>query len=524
MNSKMYKNIATLMLGGSLMLGAAGCTDKFEEFNTNPKAPTIEEMEGDFSYTATLIGNMIPVVALGQENDFQMIDQMIGCEYGHMTAANNNWGSDGMFGNYNPRLGWQGTPFTTLMPKYIYTPFFKIRDASGGEGLVYSWANMLRIFGTVRISDLYGPTPFSMIGGGTSYQVEYDDMPDLYNAMFEELDAAITGLKAASTGNANATFAGIDPIYQGDIAKWAKFANTLKLRMALRIVNANPNLAKTKAEEAANDPAGLISSPADAAWSSNIPGGNSLHKVTASWNEGRISSDITSYMNGYSDPRLPLYAKKATDGTYNGMRHGVYKYATGYKDYSLTIYESTDKLLAISASESWFLRAEGALRGWNMGGTAKELYEQGIRTSMTERKVEDAAAVTAYLESTATPANYVATDNSAYSVSAQTTICPKFDENASFETNLERIIVQKWLGNFPNGWESWADFRRTGYPKWFPIYQNLATDGVTTDRGMRRIPFPQTEFNTNEANVKKAIQMLGGPDNSATDLWWAKKD
>ena len=61
------------MMGGSLLLGAAGCTDKFEDFNTNPKAPTMGEMEGDFAYTATLIGNMIPVVAIGQENDFQMI-------------------------------------------------------------------------------------------------------------------------------------------------------------------------------------------------------------------------------------------------------------------------------------------------------------------------------------------------------------------------------------------------------------------------------------------------------------------
>ena len=524
MNTNMYKNIASLMVGGSILLGAVGCTDKFEDFNTDPKAPTPEEMEGDFASTATLISSIIPVVALGQENDYQMIDQMIGCEYGRMTSAANMWGSDMYYATYNPSVVWSGNTFDTNMPK-IYTPFFMIRNISGTEGLAYHWANLIRVFGSLRVSDCYGPIPFSKIGTGSDFAVAYDDMPTLYNAMFEQLDLAIAGLKEAAGGGAvSSLLQEVDYIYQGDMNKWVKFANTLKLRMAMRLVNVEPQLAQRKAEEAVNDPAGVISDPSEAAWSTFIPGGNSFHKVNVLWNEGRVSADLTSYMNGYSDPRLPLYAKKATDGTYNGMRHGVYKYATGYKDYSLTIYESTDKLLAISASESWFLRAEGALRGWNMGGTAKELYEQGIRTSMTERKVEDAAAVTAYLESTATPANYVATDNSAYSVSAQTTICPKFDENASFETNLERIIVQKWLGNFPNGWESWADFRRTGYPKWFPIYQNLATDGVTTDRGMRRIPFPQTEFNTNEANVKKAIQMLGGPDNSATDLWWAKKD
>ncbi|MCM1413860.1 MAG: SusD/RagB family nutrient-binding outer membrane lipoprotein [Bacteroides sp.] len=517
----MYKNIASLMLGGALVFGTASCTDKFEDFNTDPKNPTVEQMEGDFAYTATLIGNMVPIVALGQENDFQMIDQMIGCEYGHMMAASNNWGTDGMFGNYNPRIGWQGIPFTTLMPKYMYTPFFQIRDVSSGEGLVYHWANILRIYGTQRVSDCYGPTPFSMIGGGDSFQVEYDDTPDLYNYMFEELDKSIAVLKTAVGGTVSSTLQQADVVYGGDIAKWVKFANTLKLRMAMRIVNANPNLAKQKAEEAANDPGGLVADATDAAWSSYIPGGNALQKTSELWGEGRVSADITAYMNGYNDPRLPILVAPAADGSFNGARQGVYRYQTGFSTYSLSTTKSDSKLLSMAACESWFLRAEGALRGWNMGGqSAKEYYETGVQVSMNER----GASIGNYLEGTDGPANYTATDNTAYSVNAQTTICPKYDESASFETNLERIIVQKWLGNFPNGWESWADFRRTGYPKWFPIYENRSTDGVTTSRGMRRIPFPQSEFNTNEANVKKAIQMLGGPDTGATDLWWCKKN
>lgn len=507
------------MFGGSLMLGAAGCTDSFEDFNTNPKAPTMEEMEGDFSYTATLIGNMIPVVAISHENDYQMIYQMIGCEYGRMTTASNLWGTDGMFATYNPRIGWQGYPFDTMMSKYIYTPFFKIRDASNGEGLVYHWANLLRIFGTMQLSDCYGPTPFSMVGTGGSFAVAYDNMPDLYDAMFKELDEAIDALKAAGSGT-NATFANTDYIYSGDISKWVKFANTLKLRMAMRIVNPNPTLAQQKAEEAVADIGGLISEPGDAAWNHEHPQGNALHKVSVLWGEGCISADITAYMSGYSDPRLEKYAKPAENGELIGARSGVYRYPTGFEDYSKTIYDEKSDLLSISASESWFLRAEGALRGWSMGGNAKDLYEQGVKVSMQERGAE----IGDYLNSTATPANYTALENASYNISAQSTICPKYDENAGFETNLERIIVQKWLGNFPNGWESWADFRRTGYPKWFPVVDNLSTDGVTKERGMRRIPFPQSEFNTNEANIKAAIQMLGGPDNSATDLWWAKKN
>ena len=157
-----------------------------------------------------------------------------------------------------------------------------------------------------------------------------------------------------------------------------------------------------------------------------------------------------------------------------------------------------------------------------MGGTAKELYEQGVKVSMEERS----ATIGSYLDCTDGPADYVDSDPShpERNIAAQSTIAPKYDEGASFDENLERIIVQKWLGNYPNGWETWADFRRTGYPKFFPVVDNRSTDGVTDARGVRRLPFPQSEFNTNEANVKAAQGYLGGPDNTATDLWWALKN
>ena len=517
MNNNKFKQIATLMLGGTLMLGSIGCTESFEDFNTNPKAPTPEQMEGDFASTATLISTMIPVMVQGQENNYQMIDQMIGCEYGHMTSARNHWGSDAYFACFNPSQGWSEIPYTTSMPQ-IYTPYFKIRDLSGGEGLTYHWANLIRIFGTLRVSDCYGPIPFSKIGQGSEYQVAYDDMETLFNAMFKELDAAIPVLKESGFAS---VFADVDYIYGGDMSKWVKFANTLKLRLAMRLVNVNPTLAQQKAEEAVNDAGGLISAPADAAWSTFTPGGNALHKTNISWNEGAVSADILSYMNGYADPRIPFYATANENGEYIGMRSGIWHRdaGNGFDLFSKPVVTETTPLLCISASESWFARAEGALRGWNMGGTAQSLYEKGIEVSMAER----GAALGTYLQSTATPANYEDPNNSAHNISAVSTVTPKWIEGND-EANLEQIMVQKWIGNFPNGWETWADARRTGYPKFFPPVENRSTAGVSSQRGMRRLPFPQSEFNTNEANVKAAQQMLGGADNGATDLWWAKKD
>ena len=437
------------------------------------------------------------------------------------------WGSDMYYATYNPSVVWSGNTFDTNMPK-IYTPFFMIRNISGTEGLAYHWANLIRVFGSLRVSDCYGPIPFSKIGTGSDFAVAYDDMPTLYNAMFEQLDLAIAGLKGGCRRRCRIIAPARSRLHLpgrheqvGEIRQ-----HTQAPAWPCALVNVEPQLAQRKAEEAVNDPAGVISDPSEAAWSTFIPGGNSFHKVNVLWNEGRVSADLTSLHERLQRPRLPLYADPApgsSSGEIVGARSGVFHYnilKSETTNYSYPKVTAQSKLLSISASESWFSRAEGALRGWNMGGTAKELYEEGVRVSMKERGAE----IGNYLESTAVPAAYVALDNSSYSAAAVSTICPKYDESASFDTNLERIIVQKWLGNFPNGWESWADFRRTGFPKWFPVVNNLSSVGVTSARGMRRLPFPQSEFNTNEANVKAAQLMLDGPDNSATDLWWAKKN
>ena len=129
-----------------------------------------------------------------------------------------------------------------------------------------------------------------------------------------------------------------------------------------------------------------------------------------------------------------------------------------------------------------------------------------------------------YLSSEAVPADYEDPYYSSRNIAAVSNVTPRW-QNGSDEQNLERILVQKWIASFPNGWERWGDFRRTGYPKMFPVVDNKNTDGVTAERGMRRIPYSEKEYNTNEANVKAAVaNYLGGSDTGATDLWWAKKN
>ena len=505
----------------------AGCTGKFEEYNTNPFGPTPEQMVGDGANVGALIKNMQQVLVQGQQNLSQQIDQMIGSEYGGYISNLNTWNNAGNFYTYNPRINWIGYQFDEMMPQ-IYTNYFEISRLTEKSGLVYNWSQILRVFGSLLLNNAYGPIPYTQVKDD-EMAVPYDTEADLFNAMFAELDEAIEGMTPiAASGEDTSIYAEYDMVYGADFTKWVKFANTLKLRMAIRISNADATLAQQKAEEAVAHPIGVMTAAGDAAWSTFNDGMNPYYRAEIEWNGGefRLSANVQSYLGGYADPRLAKYAKSTTYGDFTGVlgvRNGIYQSAISFAEYqkfSTTAIAQNDKLLAMSAAEAWFLRAEGSLKGWNMNGTAQELYEQGVKTSMEER----GASIGDYLSSEAVPADYEDPYKPNNNIAAISAVTPKYNADAGTAENLERILVQKWIASFPNGWERWADFRRTGYPKMFPVVNNSNNDGVTDELGMRRIPYSTNEYNTNPTNVAAAVTMLGGPDTGATDLWWAKKN
>ena len=500
----------------------AGCTGKFEEYNKSPFEPSEQEMGA--SLLGTYIMNMQQMLVQGQQNNSQMIDQMIGSEYGGYTCCINPWNGTNFY-TYNPQANWLGYTFDTMMPQ-IFTNYFSVKRLTEGEGPVYAWAQILKVYGAYLLNGIYGPIAYTKVDG-ENMAVEYDSEEVLFNALFEDLDEGINVLSAVVlNGESLDTFKEFDYVYAGSASKWVKFANTLKLRMAMRISNAAPELARQKAEEAVSSALGVMTVAADAAWSTYNDGQNPYYRAESSWNDLRLSANVGSYLGGYADPRLSVYANPAEyteDAGVVGVRSGVdqtqYTHST-YQYYSKTNIGAGDPLLVMPASEAYFLRAEGVLKGWNMGGTAKELYEQGVKTSMDERGV----SLGDYLSSEAVPADYV---DLAFGddIAAVSAVTPKYDEAAGTEENLERILVQKWIASFPNGWERWGDFRRTGYPKMFPVVDNKNSDGVTSEKGMRRVPYSEKEYQTNNANVRAAVDnFLGGVDAGTTDLWWAKKN
>jgi hypothetical protein len=251
---------------------------------------------------------------------------------------------------------------------------------------------------------------------------------------------------------------------------------------------------------------------------------NSIHNMPRMipWNEFRMSANMESVLKGYEDPRIGVFFSPAiSDGEYRGLRNGytvvdLAKPELFYDNLSAIgpKWQPVDAQNSITweimlSPEAYFLRAEGALNGWNMGGTAEELYNLGIEKSMMYWGISDAAAIAAYQQSTNVP---VSTHDAPNPVS---TIPVKFDPSVA----LEQIMTQKWLGLFPDGWEAWAEARRTDLPKMYPRMASENPD-VGPDEMMRRVQFVSGEYETNSEAVQEAIQMLGGPDKGSTRLWW----
>ena len=170
----------------------------------------------------------------------------------------------------------------------------------------------------------------------------------------------------------------------------------------------------------------------------------------------------------------------------------------------------------MTSAEIWFLRAEAALRGWS-NESVKDCYERGVKASFAQW---GAAGAETYLESEKKPADYIDAFKAENNVKAVNTLTPKWDDAASNEDKLGRIITQKWLAMYPEGGEAWAEQRRTGYPKLFPVLVNQSEGTVDTGIGPRRLNFFVGIKTTNPEQYTQLVNALGGADNCGTRLWW----
>lgn len=517
----MKKITAQFICFALLILFTCNCIGKFEDFNTNQYEPTALN-------SRLLFAQLITCMSSTEENPSQRNITFWAGPFGGMLTPSSSWSRSQHFYTYNVSDDWNKWSFDWYF-KNFYPNYFSIERFSNASGHYYALAKIMRVYIMQIIASMQGPLPYSKVESG-QYSVAYDNEETAWKAMIDDLDYSIDVL--TSLMNADPSFNELtteDRIYQGDYKKWIKFANSLKLRIAIRISNAAPDYAKEKAEKAVAHPYGVMDSndcdAYDILTGTNFK--NGLASVN-SWKEVRANACIVSFMNGYEDPRRDAYFTKASiegETGFVGVRSGIKGVTTDmFANYSTVKVETKTPMLIFNSAEVAFLRAEGALKGWNMGGEAKDFYKEGIRLSFSEHGISGADSYIA--NTTNVPANYVCPLNSSYNYTNPCKVSVAWNDNPNADKeNLERILTQKMIANFPIGNETWADFRRTGYPAVFPAYDNLSTQGVTKERQQRRLRFSEDEYRSNTKNVEEACTFLSnGQDTDATDLWWAKKD
>ena len=497
----------------------------------------------------TLIQRPIPTgTGVNPANDYQVVQNMSTDNWvGYFSPGRNHWDKNLNQTSYYVGDNRANGTFNTLIGT-LMNQFFRIKtalhDVEAVEGKLifkekdelsktaYAVAQITKVMGMHRATDLFGPIPYTDMEPGKQY-AKYDSQETVYRTFLEELDVAVTQL--TSYGLGNKILEEYDPLYQGSVAKWVKLGNSLMLRLAMRVRYADEALAKTYITKATTHPGGLIQTVDDSAKlvsNKKYIFHNSL-VIMDGYGELKMGATIYSYLKGYNDPRIEKYFNKGTSNDQENFTNDYYAVRSGldpvtgtdvYQNYSRPNVISDTPTYWLRASEVYFLLAEASLAQYVSTESAESFYKKGVELSFLENGLS-AADATTYLATSGTPVAYTDPKNANYNALAVSTIDKKWDASASEEENLERIITQKYLAIFPNGFEAWSEWRRTGYPRMFKVpfnltnvnAQDITNDGK--DRGMRRFPFPRNEFENNNVNVNAARAYLGGADNSATNVW-----
>lgn len=397
-----------------------------------------------------------------------------------------------------------------------------------------------------EVTDFYGCIPFNdWRNVKRTPPLVYEKGADIYKQIFADLDEAIQILKdrQPSAEEWSKIEDSKSTLSRGDWKRWVKFANSIKLRMAMNIVKYDAAKAQLHAETAVNDEIGVLTEK-DAYdigyYYEDTVEDHPLYTISKSWMDIRLGASLENILKRYENPLLGIWFDKnvapintntgnfsgiGENQDYIGIRQGVAMInksneQTGYGPFSASSnYLRTLPKAYFKRVEALFLRAEGALRGWNMGGTAKEFYEKGIRLAFTENNYNDEAFITEYLnKETVKVVDYQDPYSPGNSIKGRVTASVKWNEGDTDELKLEKIITQKYIANFPMGAEAWTNFRRTGYPRLFPVKLNNMKD-VDSELQIRRIPLVEDENNKQEFQ-ESMIPALGGPNTGGTRVFW----
>lgn len=411
--------------------------------------------------------------------------------------------------------------------------------------------------------DLYGTIPYvDHLGNVETNPFTFNKGVDVYASIVQNLDDINACLKNFPNrpdwykAIVSDPLMGIDVLTKdGSFETWRRFANSLKLRMAMHYVKVDPAQAQKWAEEAVAE--GVVENEFQeigvnrAVPAAPFYSAHPLKMIMNGWNDVRVNASFISMLASLQHPYMEYMLAKNSNEIINqitgevmepetaivGVRAGLrmegsqqyfsnmrvaYSQFTGHNFEFMPLY-------LIKQAEMDFLRAEGALRGWNMGGSAQEFYERGIRNADCGEKVDKEEPwydelVDDYMQvAEAVPYTYVDPMDHANNIESVTKIGVKWNDADDRETKLEKIITQKYIALFPYSYEAWTEMRRTGYPKIFPVLNpTLGNDGeLPNGELIRRMRLPNGDTEAGLVDIQTSgLDALGGPDLFSTRVFW----
>jgi len=484
------------------------CEDGFDELNTNPVRLTsidpifqlnrsviqIAPRYGNLGYETTIVRQMItPFTGVGTGANLNQDNR---------AATEDNW-----------QLGFRN------IINNLEDGVESLKDQPEKTNTL----SMLRIwkaYAFMWLTDTYGDIPYSQAGrgflDGTVFPV-YDAQESIYSDILNELSSATAAL------NESADEVAQDALYGGNIERWRKLGNSLLLRAAMRLSEIDPT---TAAQFAASAAGGLMESNLDNAMvrhnadfrnqvGTNLNGGQAgffyLDEVFVDWlqsnNDPRLTAIAVRYVGAEQEGDQIEENADRSPGVQIGMPQGFDNStippaveARGLA--SLFDFSQLDRnrlgnpeapSFLVTHSQTQLLLAEAIVRGW-VTGDAAAAYEEGIRANMNQfalwpgETTIDQADIDAYV--TAHP--------------------------LTAGSEMEDIHWQYWMSSYLNGYEAWANFRRTGLPD---VPPNPLVGDLKTEDFIRRLTYPDSELTVNRANVE-AANGRQGPDILDTRVWW----
>ena len=472
---KRYKAFLGLCLAVELL---SGCTDSFDDMNTNPGAVT----EANLKYVLPYVEEMTTRVDCSPYQRGDNLYAQLYCQYFSNTTSGFITDRYGYVDDYVVAGFW--TPYYSTLK---HMKVAKVTAANNpDQSNILQMIRIMTAKNTIEMTDMFGDIPYSQAGLGETQNV-YDTQRSIYVDVFKELTEAADALSQNLAGQETCS-ADNDLIFAGDTQKWMRLANSLRLRAAMRLRFIDPDLARQEGEAAIAD--GLMQSNDDNAYiecraDASSGWGHPLYQM-ATWQGLAMSNkmeDVLKNTSTVEDPRMELWfgvsrnyaaaIEAGTTGSYtgekfSGLPNGMNTSEMGLPENALADHSEYWGLLAfpeynskgdvasvtvpvtlplkiMTYSEVCLLKAEAALAGWTGAGDVQQNYEDGIRASFEDERsfLSDAS-----LSSTANDDAYIAG------------VALTGDD----ENKLEQIITQKWLALYPSGVEAWAECRRTGYP------------------------------------------------------------